>query len=398
MNRGDVHVLIIGAGIGGLTAALALQREGLRVSVFEQAPELGEVGAGLTLFKNANIAFDHLGLNDSIAALSEVPDIGALKDYKTGEVLHTTDPLRATPKDVTGVEWKKTEFDLRQIHRADLHNILVREVEKNDPDCIHLEHTFESATQDKNSITAHFDNRAKTSGHVLIGCDGIRSAVRQDLYGKDDPEFLNYVAWRGLVPIESLPDDLVTPDTGVLRGKNKSFTRYKIRDGSLVNYVAFARRDDWTEDGWMVPSTVDEVMAEFEDATEEVSLIVKNTPPNTCFKWGLLGRDPLPRWTSGRATLLGDAAHPMLPFLGQGAGMAIEDAVVLARAFAAADDVFEGLARYESARRERTTLVTQGARYSGLKMHGIDDQKTEAAAREYNQITVAKYNPVTVDV
>ncbi len=398
MNRGDVHVLVIGAGIGGLTAALALQREGFRVSVFEQAPELGEVGAGLTLFKNANIAFDYLGLNDSIAAMSEIPDIGALKDYKTGEVLNTTSPLRSTPKSVTGTDWKKTEFDLRQIHRADLHEILVGEVRANDPDCIHLGHTFQTATEEKGSITAHFDNGTHVSGQVLIGCDGIRSNVRQDLYGRDDPEFLNYVAWRGLVPIKSLPDGLVTPDTGALRGKNKSFTRYKIRDGSLVNYVAFARRDDWTEDGWMVPSTVEEVMAEFDDATDEVSLIVKNTPPNTCFKWGLLGRDPLPRWTQGRATLLGDAAHPMLPFLGQGAGMAIEDAVILARTFALSTDIFEGLQRYEMARRERTTLVTLGARYWGLKMHGIHDEKTEAIAREYNQITVARYDPVAVDV
>lgn len=398
MNRADMHVLIIGAGIGGLTAALALQREGFRVSVYEQAPELGEVGAGLTLFKNANIAFGHLGLNESIAVLSEVPDIGAMKDYKSGEVLNRTAPLRSTSKDVEGSDWKKTEIELRQIHRADLHEILVNAVLANDPASIHLDRSFVSASQDKDAVTARFENGSSASGHVLIGCDGIRSAVRQDLYGTDDPEFLNYVAWRGLVPIESLPEGLVTPDTGVLRGKNKSFTRYKIRDGTLVNYVAFARRTDWTEDGWMVPSTVEEVMEEFDDATDEVSLIVRNTPPNTCFKWGLLGRDPLPQWTTGRATLLGDAAHPMLPFLGQGAGMAIEDAVILARAFAVSEDVYEGLTRYEAARRERTTLVTQGARHSGLKMHGIHDDKTEAIARKYTQETVAMYNPVTADV
>ena len=398
MNRGDVHVFIIGAGIGGLTTTLALQQEGFRVSVFEQAPELGEVGAGLTLFKNANIAFDYLGLNESIAAMSEIPDIGAMKDYKTGEVLNTTSQLRAAPTDVSGTRWKESEFELRQVHRADLHALLVEEIDKKDPKAIHLNSSFVSVTQDSSSVTAHFENGSMTTGQVLIGCDGIRSAVRQDLYGIDDPEFLNYVAWRGLVPIESLPDGLVTPDTGVLRGQNKSFTRYKIRDGSLVNYVAFARRNDWTEDGWMVPSTVEEVMEEFSDATDEVSLIVNNTPPNTCFKWGLLGRDPLPRWTTGRATLLGDAAHPMLPFLGQGAGMAIEDAVVLARAFALSGNVIEGLARYEAARRERTTLVTQGARHAGLKMHGIHDDKTETIAREYNQETVATYNPVTVDV
>lgn len=398
MNRGDVQVLIIGAGIGGLTTALALQQKGFRVSVFEQAPALGEVGAGLTLFKNANIAFDYLGLNDAIAVLSEIPDYGAMKDYKTGEVLNTVPQLRTAPADINGADWKRTEFELRQIHRADLHELLVTSVRRNDANAIHLGHSFMSAKQDAESVTAQFANGTDATGTVLIGCDGIRSAVRQHLYGKDDPEFLNYVAWRGLVPVDTLPDGLLTPDTGVLRGTNKSFTRYKIRDGSLVNYVAFARRDDWTEDGWMVPSTVDEVMEEFDDATDEIRLIVTNTPPNTCFKWGLLGRDPLPRWTEGRMTLLGDAAHPMLPFLGQGAGMAIEDAVILARAFELSEDIYEGLSRYEAARRERTTLVTQGARHSGLKMHGIDDEKTEGIVGRYNQATVATYNPVTVHV
>jgi salicylate hydroxylase len=389
---------VIGAGIGGLTTALALQKHGFSVSVFEQAPELGEIGAGLTLFKNANIAFDYLGLNQVIASRSDIPNFAALKDYKTGEVLNTTKPLRTAADTVDGEAWKNTEFNLRQIHRADLHAILVESVLAKDPHAIHLGHAFRGLIQDKDSITAEFENGATAAGHVLIGCDGIRSAVRQNLYGSDDPEFLNYVAWRGLVPITSLPDDLITPDTGVLRGQNKSFTRYKIRDGSLVNYVAFARRDDWTADGWTVPSTVEEVLDEFEDAADEVRLLVTNTPPNTCFKWGLLGRDPLPKWTSGRATLLGDAAHPMLPFLGQGAGMAIEDAIVLARAFEASQDIFEGLERYEAARRERTTLVTQGARHSGLKMHGIHDDKTEQIAREYNQETVAMYDPVTVHV
>lgn len=398
MNRDDLHVLIIGAGIGGLTVAIALQRQGFRVSVFEQAQELGEVGAGLTLFKNSNLAFAHLGLNEAIAAMSDIPDYGAMKDYKTGEVLNMLGPLRAPQSDEVGSEWKNYELTLRQVHRADLHALLVDTINRNDPNTIHLGASFVGAAQDATSVTARFENGTSATGDVLIGCDGIRSAVRQELYGADEPEFLNYVAWRGLVPMESLPDDLLTPDTGVLKGTNKSITRYKIRGGTLVNYVAFARRSDWTEDGWMVPSTIDEVMDEFSDATDEVRLLVTNTPPNASFKWGLLGRDPLPNWTQGRITLLGDAAHPMLPFLGQGAGMAIEDAIVLSRVFAQSQDVSEGLARYEAARRERTTLVSMGSRHAGLKIHGIHDEKTEAISREYNQSTVAEYDAVTAHV
>ena len=396
MQDTNGHALIIGAGIGGLTLAIALQREGFQVSVFEKADELGDVGAGLTLAKNANLAYLHLGLNEAITSFSHIPNYGAIKDYNTGEELRRTKALRVPVSKTAGSTDENQIFSVRQVHRADMHNLLVNEVRRVDHQAIHLSHTFTSLDQDGATVTAHFDNGASATGDFLIGCDGIRSTVRQTLFGQDEPEFLNFVAWRGLVPTKRLPEGLIHPDTGMFEGKHKSFVRYKLRQGELVNYVAFARREEWTEDGWTVPSTVQEVMAEFADATEEITIIIENTPPEKCFKWGLLGREPLPEWTVGRATLLGDAAHPMLPFLGQGAGMAIEDAIILSRALVFSGDPSEGYRRYEAARVERARWVTLGSRHAALKINGVIEKETQAAAVYYDK--VSEYDPVNTEV
>jgi len=396
MRATNGHVLIVGAGIGGLTLAIALQREGFRVSIFERADELAEVGAGLTLAKNANLAYAHLGLNEAITSIAHVPNYGAIKDYKTGEELRRTEPIREPVNNTAGT--KDQIFSVRQVHRADMHNLLVNEVRRVDRHAIHLSHTFTSLEQDSATVTAHFGNGASSTGDLLVGCDGILSNVRQTLFGKDEPEFLNFVAWRGLVPTKSLTEGLVHPDTGMFQGNHKSFVRYKLRQGTLVNYVAFARREEWTEDGWTVHAPVDEVMAEFADATEEITNIIENTPPEKCFKWGLLGREPLPEWTVGRATLLGDAAHPMLPFLGQGAGMAIEDAIILSRVLASSDGPVEGYKRYEAARVERAKMVTLGSRHAALRINGVIDEKTAVAATYYDEAEVSAYDPVNVEV
>jgi salicylate hydroxylase len=387
----DLHVLIAGAGIGGLTTALALQRAGIRVSVYEQAPVLGEVGAGLTLASNASRILQHLGLGAVLQDLAVVPARGAVKHYRTGKTLVDI------PRGATQVERFGAPYC--QIHRNDLHQALVAAVQSADPGCLHLGCTLEDFGQDARAVTALFSNGRTARGDLLVGCDGIRSTVRARLFGTEDPRFTGYVAWRGLVPMERLSASLVVPDSAVWIGPGHFLTRYKIRRGELLNYIAIARTNGWVEEGWSVRSTVDALLAEFRDFEPTARSILMATPPDQCFRWGIFDRDPLPVWSTGRVTLLGDAAHPTTPFLGQGAAMALEDALVLARAIVAAGSVAEALARYEKARVTRANGVLVASRENGLNLTTADpDRYDEQTHRNEESLGLASYDAVSVPV
>ncbi len=387
----DLHVLIAGAGIGGLTTALALQRAGIRVSVYEQAPVLGEVGAGLTLASNASRILQHLGLGAVLDDLAVIPAHGAVKHFRTGRTL--VDIQRGT----TQVERFGAPYC--QIHRHDLHQALVGAALSADRNCLHLGCKLEDFGQDARSVTALFANGRTARGDLLIGCDGIRSTVRARLFGTEDPRFTGYVAWRGLVPMERLSASLVVPDSAVWIGPGHFLTRYKIRRGELVNYIAIARTNGWVEEGWSVRSTVDALLAEFRDFEPTARSILMATPPDQCFKWGIFDRDPLPAWSTGRVTLLGDAAHPTTPFLGQGAAMALEDGMVLARAIAAAGSVGEALDRYEKARVARANGVLVASRENGLNLTTTDpDRYDEETHRNEESLDLAGYDAMTVPV
>lgn len=344
-------IMLIGAGIGGLTCALALQRAGIAVKVYEQAPELGEVGAGLTLSPNGSKALHGLGLTERLAELADPPSYQAVHHYQTGRVL-----VRRERGDLPQKEYGAPYY---QIHRADLHEMLAEEVRANDPDCISLNHEFQRFSQDGDGVTAHFTNGASASGRALIGCDGVKSPVRSQMHEQESPRFTGYVAWRGLAAAADVPAEAVDPPSGIYIGPGHLFVRYLIRGGETVNYVAFVAREDWQVESWSLRSTVKEVLDEFAGFHDLVRSIIGATPPELCFKWGLFSRRPLESWSVGRVSLLGDAAHPTLPFMGQGAVMAIEDGVVLARCLAAAGSVSEAFQRYEAARVERTTLVME---------------------------------------
>jgi len=387
----DLHILVIGAGIGGLTAALALQRNGFRVSIYEQAPALSEVGAGVTITPNGCHVLDHLLGETVMAHICHIPAAGAIKHYKTGATLVDTQRGRL-PKQQYGA-------DYCQAHRADLHGALVDAVLAMDSKAIHLDSCFTGLVETETEITAEFDTGRTASGDVLIGCDGIRSNVRNVLWGEEEARFTGYIAWRGLVPMNKLDPDLVVPDSAAFAGPRRTFSRYKVRQGTLVNYVAFAERDDWTEEGWSIRAEISEVMHEFSDFAPEVQQILAATPPDQCYRWGLFDRRPLPHWTKGRATLLGDAGHPMTPFLAQGAVMAIEDGMILARAFAAATDWPEALARYETARRERGTFVMLESHVNARRMYSRDpDKYTPRSHKNAATLGLYAYNPLEVPV
>jgi salicylate hydroxylase len=387
----DLHTLIIGGGIGGLTAALALQRAGLRVSVYEQVPELGEVGAGVTITPNACHALNYLLGEESVDQLCDVPASGAIKHFETGVTL--IDTARGDiPKQQYGAHYC-------QVHRADLHNALAAAVRSNDPQCLHVDSRFTGLKESESNITAVFANGRNATGDILIGCDGVRSEVRQALWGADEVRFTGYIAWRGLVPTAGLDPEFLVPDSAAFAGRGHTFTRYKVRHGALYNFVAFSRRDQWEAESWSERAEISELLNEFSHFAPEVQAIMRAIPPEQCFKWGLFDRPPLDRWTRGRASLLGDAGHPMTPFLAQGAAMAIEDGLILGRAVEAADDWQEALARYENARRERGTFVMLESHVNAKRMYNRDpDSLSRNSHKSAEALGLYDYNPVTVPI
>lgn len=387
----DLHTLIIGAGIGGLTAALSLQRAGFKVSVYEQVPELGDVGAGVTITPNACHVLNFLLGEESVDELCDVPASGAIKHFETGATLIDTE-RGDLPKRQYGAHYC-------QVHRADLHAALAEAVRENDPDALHVDSRFTGLDESETDITAVFADGRTVSGDILIGCDGIRSEVRQVLWGADEPQFTGYIAWRGLVPTDRLDAAFLIPDSAAFAGRGHTFTRYKVRHGTLYNFVAFARRDQWAAESWSERAEISELLEEFSDFAPEVQAIMRAVPPEHCFKWGLFDRPPLARWTRGRASLLGDAGHPMTPFLAQGAAMAIEDGLILARAVSKADDWQAALACYENARRERGTFVMLESHVNAERMYNRDpDNLSQNSHRSAEALGLYEYNPVTVPI
>jgi salicylate hydroxylase len=262
-----------------------------------------------------------------------------------------------------------------------------------------VDSSFTGLQESRSSITAEFANGRTATGDVLIGCDGIRSAVRQVLWGADEPKFTGYIAWRGLVPTAGLDPAFLVPDSAAFAGRGRTFTRYKVRQGTLYNFAAFARRTQWEAESWSERADIAELIDEFHEFAPEVQALLRAVPPEQCFKWGLFDRPPVARWTQGRATLLGDAGHPMTPFLAQGAAMAIEDGLVLARAVSAAADWREALARYENARRERGTFVMLESHVNAKRIYSRDpDSLDRSSHKSAESLGLYAYNPLTVAV
>ncbi len=380
---------IVGGGIGGLAAALAFQRAGFRVAVYEQAPELAEVGAGLSLSPTAAHALNHLGLHETLEHKAYHPEDQCVRHWADAR------PLTWINRGRKLLEQYGERYYL--IHRADLHDALAAAVRTNDADAIRLNKICVSLTQDAAGVDLQFADGTAARCEAIIGADGSRSVIRQKIFGLLPVEYTGYIAWRGLVPMERIPPEILEPPSGVFIGPGHLVNRYPVRGGKLLNFVAFAERKAWTEEGWSIRSTVDELLQEFQGWTPMVRRIMELVPEDQLFKWGLFDREPLTQWTSGRVTLLGDAAHPILPFLGHGAVLAIEDAVVLARAFEAAGSVEEAYSRYEAARRERASFVVLASRKAGKMFHDVDtdsyNERTGGKAADEG-IGLFSYNPV----
>lgn len=382
-----MEVAIIGAGLGGLTAALALSRLGIAPTVYEQAEALGEVGAGITVSPNAGRVLDHLGLGEAVRAMGVLPGTQHIRDLATGATIRTL----ARDSNLEA----RHGAPYRHLHRADLHALLVGALEAAAPGSIRLGHRLADLTPEGRM---RFANGAEARADVLVGADGVRSVVRDRLYPTEPPRFTGQVAWRGLVPAAALPAEVAVEPPGIFIGPARLVLRYPVRGGALVNYAIFVETADWQEESWSTPSTRAELIGHLDHACASVRALVEATPPAWLFKWALFAREPLPGWTRGRVTLLGDAAHAMLPFMGQGAATAIEDGMVLARALAAFPPA-EALARYEAARRDRTAMVQLQSRLLGLRFQGKDpDALGRGPLRNEEELGLFAYDPVSIPV
>jgi salicylate hydroxylase len=380
-------ILIIGAGLGGLVAALALHARGFRVEVHEQAKALGEVGAGLTLSRGAQQVFRSLGIMERLAPFATRATAFPFVHYRTGRVLAgTPDPGDGPPDD-------GADDVARQCHRADLHAVLAQALAERAPGSLRLGHRLIGVDDTAGGVRARFANGDSADGEALVGADGVHSAVRPLLWGDEAPRFTGQVAYRFLIErIEAAPF-LEHGRGAVFLGPGATFNRYTLRAGALLNCVGIAASDQWTDEGWSTPATREELLATFDGWHPSVTGLTERA--DRLIKWGIFDRAPLPRWSRGRVTLLGDAAHAMLPFLGMGAAMAIEDGMVLSRAFAAEGSVERAFARYETARIPRTTLIHAKSVEQGHLTQARDPDHYDAAAAPASDPSILSYDPVT---
>ena len=352
-------VIVVGAGIGGLTCALALLRRGIEVEVCEQAPQLGEIGAGVQVSANGTRVLHALGLERGLADWAVRPQAKEIRHWKSGRTWKLFD-LGVVSEERYGAPYIF-------IHRGDLHRLLVEAVRANRPDAIRLNARCIGVEQDAGGVTLLLADGRRVRGRLLIGADGVHSAVRESVFGAGRPEFTGCMAWRGVIPAERLPGGMPLAGTNWI-GPGRHVVHYPLRRAKLLNFVGVVERGDWLIESWTAQGTQDECRADFAGWHPDVQALIEAI--ETPFKWALMARAAMTRWSEGRVTLIGDACHAALPFLAQGAAMAIEDAFVLAAALAAhGEDHATALARYEAARIPRTTRVVDGSAANTRRFH-----------------------------
>src|SRR6266446_6207166 len=318
MNGASLRVAVIGGGIGGLTAALSLRRAGFEVDVYEQAPELTQIGGGINMGPNAARILRRLGL--------------------------------------------AAGFPVERIH---------------------LGHRLAGLENEGGGAAAWFENGARITADVLVGADGIHSAVRAALFGEEAPRFAGCVAYRGLVPIERLADLALDTGNQSWVGPGAHLVHYPVSRGRLLNFVGWTEHDTWNREDWTDRATVERALAAFEGWHPQVRRII--AAADACFIWALFDRDPLQHWSVGRTTLLGDACHPMYPFMGQGAAQAIEDGAALAACLSTIADPATALRHYERLRLPRVTRLQDMSRANKIRFHMRDGPAQEARDAEWGR-------------
>lgn len=346
-----MKVVIIGGGIGGLAAAACLLKQGHHVRVYEQAPELGEIGAAVQMSANAVKVLDHLGLREYMESVAVKPKAFEFRRYDDGEILHTI-PLGDSHEAQHGAPYY-------QVHRVDLHVGLLRVVLSLDKDAVRLGCRAVEISESETGVNIKFEDGSATQAELLIGADGIKSVVRKYVIDTEPPKFTGQVAWRISIPTERIPQEL-RPDvvSSIWCGPKNHAVMYYMRSGTLLNFVGCVERP-WEEESWTTKKPWTELDEDYRGWHPIVRAVIDNVDHDQCYRWALNNREPVLEWSTKRITLLGDAVHPTLPYMAQGAAMAIEDAAVLSRVLALDVELPDALKTYQELRAPRTARVVR---------------------------------------
>ena len=351
MNQSK-NVVIVGGGIGGLTAALALLRRGIDVQVYDQSNQLKEIGAGIQISSNGSRVLFALGLEDALAKVQVRPERRVLRHWSTGETWNWFD--------LGDRSIERFGTPHLMLHRGDLHGLLANAVRSLKPEAITLNKPCVAVSSHDGYADATFEDGSVLQAPYVIGADGIHSKVRVCLFGPSKPVFTGCIAWRGLIRMDRLPPHLAMMVGVNWLGPHGNVLHYPVRRGELMNFVSMSERTDWQVESWSTAGEKQELRNDFRGWHADVQLMIDEI--ETPYKWAMMIREPMGAWSKGRITLLGDACHPTLPFLGQGGVMSIEDAYVVA---ACLDKYFGepevAFARYEDIRKDRTSMVVRKA-------------------------------------
>lgn len=352
-----MRIAVIGGGIGGLSAALALLKAGFDVHVYEQAPRFGEIGAGIQISPNASRLLHRLGLRDAMERWGVRPVAVHQKRWDDGRTLQRA-PLGPEVEARFGAPYY-------HFHRGDLAALLAEALPK---ERAHAGHRLVGIEEKGQRVVARFDDGGSAEAELLIGADGIHSRVRHLTFGPEKPRFTGCVAWRGLVPAERIAHLDIEVASHNWMGPGGHCVHYWVSAKRQMNVVCIVEHGNWTSESWTDRGNLDEVLARYEGWHPTVRSLIAAFPET--FVWALHDRAPLPAWTRGRVALLGDACHPMLPMMAQGAAQAIEDGAALASLLSAMkDDLPAALARYELLRKPRATRLQEASAANRVRFH-----------------------------
>lgn len=356
-----MKIIIVGAGIGGLTAALCLQKAAYQVTVLEKSQQPQVAGAGIQLSANALKVFQHLGLMEALKQHIVAPEQVSFRDYKSAKVLHQIKLGNHYQQRFGAPYW--------HIHRADLHRVLLEELERRQPNAVQYGKIVESAENTQQGVDVSLHGGESMQADLLIAADGVRSNIRRHIFGEPPANFTGYVAWRLVVNANRLPENFMPTEVANFVGPKQHAVIYYLKNKSLVNLVGVVENKQWRSRSWTEKAPWQELKNDFKGWHSTVQQVIDAGENQACFRWALCDTKPMTSWSEGNITLLGDAAHASLPFMASGASMAIEDARILDRCLQQPSTFDDALLSYQNNRMARTAQVQKQSRTLGSLYH-----------------------------